>query len=87
MTLPEGTDASAIFPKLKKATYSLNQTHESDLDKPTMMAAIIAAIGINTKLRRFTMMATEWKPYESYVVLRRLCGLLPLPDITSDFVL
>jgi hypothetical protein len=37
MTLPEGTDAPAIFARLKKATYGLNQTHESDLDKPAAM--------------------------------------------------
>jgi len=62
MTLPEGTDTSVIFPRLKKTTYSLNESQESDLDKPTTMAASIAAIGINTELRRSTMMATQWKP-------------------------
>ena len=54
---------------------------------PCMDAAMIAASGINTKLRRSIIMATELKPYESYVVLQRLCGLLPLPDMTLDFVL
>jgi len=39
---------------------------------PCMEAAIIAVIGINTKLQRCTMKATEWKPYESYVVFRRI---------------
>jgi len=30
------------------------------------------------------MKATEWKPYESHVVLQRLWGFLPLPDITAE---
>jgi hypothetical protein len=62
-------------------------SHEIFPIYPSMEVAIIAAIGVNTKLRRSTMKATEWKPYESYVVLRRFCGFLPLPNITLDFVL
>jgi hypothetical protein len=61
MILPEGSDASAICPRLKKTTYGLNQNHESDLDKPTTMAAIITAIEINTNLQRSTMMANEFE--------------------------
>jgi len=30
------------------------------------------------------MKATEWKPYESNVVVQRLWGFLPLPDITAE---
>jgi hypothetical protein len=38
MTLPEGTYASAIFARLKKATYDLNPTHDSNMDEPAVMA-------------------------------------------------
>jgi len=36
----------------------------------------------STKLRRSTMNATEWETYESYMVIHRLCGFLPLPKTT-----
>jgi hypothetical protein len=46
----------------KQLTVSI-KTQESDLDKHMTMAAIIAAIGIKTKLQRSTMMASKWKPF------------------------
>ena len=66
MTLPEDTDASAIFAGLKKAIYGVNQMTPTIPRRwflvllyvdviftiyPCTEAAIIAAIGINTKLR------------------------------------
>jgi hypothetical protein len=35
-----------------------------------------------TKLRRSTMKANQWEPYESYMVIQTLCAFLPLPEIT-----